>query len=36
MFQTALGHDLSAMQAPEFLTTFVRGPRWATGLVAEP
>ncbi|HWE36053.1 MAG TPA: ThuA domain-containing protein [Isosphaeraceae bacterium] len=36
MFQTALGHDLAAMRTPEFLTTFVRGTRWAAGLDAGP
>jgi type 1 glutamine amidotransferase len=29
MFQTALGHDLKAMQTPEFVETLVRGARWA-------
>jgi type 1 glutamine amidotransferase len=29
VFHTALGHDLSAMQEPGFVTTFVRGAEWA-------
>lgn len=37
VFHTALGHDLSAMQEPGFVTTFVRGSEWATtGQVSEP
>jgi type 1 glutamine amidotransferase len=37
VFHTALGHDLSAMQTPGFVSTFVRGAEWAaTGQVTEP
>ena len=32
MFQTALGHDLNAMNNPQFIETFLRGSRWAAGL----
>lgn len=31
MFQTALGHDLSAMNNPKFKDTLIRGTRWAAG-----
>ncbi|HOL73228.1 MAG TPA: ThuA domain-containing protein [Bryobacteraceae bacterium] len=35
VFYTALGHDVSAMQTPGFVTTFLRGCEWAaTGGVA--
>jgi type 1 glutamine amidotransferase len=34
---TALGHDLAAMQEPEFITTFARSTEWAaTGAVTLP
>jgi type 1 glutamine amidotransferase len=37
LFGTALGHDLTAMQQPEFISTFVRGTEWAaTGNVTLP
>ncbi len=37
VFQTALGHDLGAMSAPGFVTTFARGAEWAaTGKVTLP
>lgn len=29
VFCTALGHDLAAMQEPQFITTFARGTEWA-------
>jgi len=29
IFVTALGHDIGAVQTPEFVTTFVRGSEWA-------
>jgi type 1 glutamine amidotransferase len=36
-FGTALGHDLAAMQQPEFISTFIRGTEWAaTGKVTLP
>ena len=36
VFHTALGHDLKAMQASGFVSSFVRGAEWAaTGAVAE-
>jgi type 1 glutamine amidotransferase len=36
-FYTALGHDLTALQEPGFVTTFVRGVEWAaTGRVTLP
>ena len=31
VFQTALGHDLGAMQTPQFVDTLIRGARWAAG-----
>ena len=31
VFCTAMGHDLAAMQATEFITTFARGIEWAAG-----
>lgn len=31
MFQTALGHDLKAMNNRQFLDTLIRGARWAAG-----
>jgi type 1 glutamine amidotransferase len=31
MFQTALGHDLDAMNNPKFKDTLIRGARWAAG-----
>lgn len=31
MFQTALGHDLKAMNNRQFLDTLIRGSRWAAG-----
>ena len=31
VFQTALGHDLAAMQTPQFVDTLIRGARWAAG-----
>lgn len=31
VFHTALGHDLAAMQNPQFLDTLIRGARWAAG-----
>jgi type 1 glutamine amidotransferase len=37
VFCTLLGHDLTAMQAGEFIATFVRGTEWAaTGKVTLP
>ncbi len=37
VFCTALGHDLAAMQATAFITTFARGTEWAaTGRVTLP
>jgi type 1 glutamine amidotransferase len=37
VFHTALGHDVAAMQAPGFITTFTRGTEWAaTGEVTLP
>jgi uncharacterized protein len=33
MFQTALGHDVKAMETPQFGETLVRGARWASALV---
>jgi len=37
IFHTALGHDVAAMQAPGFVTTFARGVEWAaTGKVTLP
>jgi len=37
VFHTALGHDLAAMDAPGFITTFARGTEWAaTGEVTLP
>jgi uncharacterized protein len=29
VFHTALGHDLAAMQNPQFIDTLIRGSRWA-------
>ncbi|WP_422930306.1 ThuA domain-containing protein [Singulisphaera sp. PoT] len=31
MFQTALGHDLKAMNNRQFIDTLIRGTRWAAG-----
>ena len=31
VFQTALGHDLGAMQNSQFVDTLIRGARWAAG-----
>jgi len=37
VFQTALGHDVKAMESPGFQTTLVRGTEWAaTGQVTIP
>ena len=37
VFHTALGHDVTAMQQPGFIATFVRGTEWAaTGDVLAP
>jgi type 1 glutamine amidotransferase len=33
VFQTALGHDLKAMENPKFVDTLIRGTRWAAGLL---
>ena len=37
VFQTALGHDIAALQMPGFVTSFARGVEWAaTGSVTIP
>jgi type 1 glutamine amidotransferase len=37
IFVTALGHDMGAVQTPEFVTTFARGSEWAaSGKVTIP
>jgi type 1 glutamine amidotransferase len=37
VFHTALGHDLTAMNEPAFVRTFVRGAEWAaTGQASDP
>jgi type 1 glutamine amidotransferase len=37
VFQTALGHDVKAMDSPGFRLTLVRGTEWAaTGQVTIP
>jgi hypothetical protein len=37
IFVTVLGHDVSAVQTPAFVTTFTRGAEWAaTGSVTLP